>query len=161
MPHAASTEPAPDHRHAAACPLCTRAARCRDGSEPLLIATLETCHAVLGDNQGCPGWVVLLLKEHEEHVAALSLEHQLGIWRDVACVADAIRAHFGPVRLNYECLGNQVNHIHWHVIPRHSGDPEPRQAVWGWPAQVLRGSMDDASRTALARALGTRLRTGA
>jgi diadenosine tetraphosphate (Ap4A) HIT family hydrolase len=140
------------------CPLCVRAARCADGSDPFLIATLETSHAVLGDNQGCPGWVVLILRDHAEHVADLSLSRQLALWRDVAVVADALRKHFGPVRLNYECLGNQVNHIHWHIIPRHANDPEPRQAVWGWPAQVLRGDLNDASRAALTRQLSRLVR---
>jgi diadenosine tetraphosphate (Ap4A) HIT family hydrolase len=32
--------------------------------------------------------------------------------------------------MNYELLGNQVPHIHWHLIPRLADDPEPRWPVW-------------------------------
>jgi diadenosine tetraphosphate (Ap4A) HIT family hydrolase len=27
-------------------------------------------------------------------------------------------------------LGNQIAHIHWHLIPRPADDPAPREAVW-------------------------------
>src|SRR6266508_3364137 len=30
----------------------------------------------------------------------------------------------------YDLLGNQVPHVHWHVIPRLTDDPSPREAVW-------------------------------
>jgi diadenosine tetraphosphate (Ap4A) HIT family hydrolase len=32
--------------------------------------------------------------------------------------------------MNYELLGNQVPHIHWHVIPRLANDPAPLKPVW-------------------------------
>ena len=32
--------------------------------------------------------------------------------------------------MNYELLGNQIAHIHWHLIPRSADDPAPREAVW-------------------------------
>jgi len=32
--------------------------------------------------------------------------------------------------MNYELLGNQIAHIHWHLIPRRADDPAPRQPVW-------------------------------
>ena len=32
--------------------------------------------------------------------------------------------------MNYELLGNQIAHIHWHLIPRPADDPAPRQPVW-------------------------------
>jgi diadenosine tetraphosphate (Ap4A) HIT family hydrolase len=61
------------------------------------------------------------------------------------------------VRINYECLGNQVAHVHWHVIPRHASDPDPRNAVWGWSPPALRGAMSDTDRLELALALRLRL----
>jgi len=139
-----------------ACPLCDVVNRCRDGSHPGLIATLPECHVVLGDNQGCAGWCVLVLREHAEHLDELAGERQQAIFGEVSRVAGAIRRVFpasgaggGPPRINYECLGNQVHHIHWHVIPRHADDPDARNAVWGWPAERLRGAIDDAARAAL------------
>jgi diadenosine tetraphosphate (Ap4A) HIT family hydrolase len=111
---------------------------------------------LLGDNQGCPGWCVLLLKEHHEHLADLQLQRQLGIFAEVSRIAAAIRSVFptsgknsAPPRINYECLGNLVPHIHWHIIPRHADDPDPTKAVWTWPDSQLKGAMTQEERTTL------------
>lgn len=138
------------------CPLCDAAARARDGAHPSLIATLPETHIILGENQGPRGWCVLILRDHAEHLGALDPDRQSAIFRDVVAVAAAIRAVFptsgkggGPPRINYECLGNLVPHIHWHVIPRHADDPDPTKPVWGWPDAQLKGTMGDAERAAL------------
>lgn len=122
----------------------------------MLIAALPRTFVVLGANQGLPGWCVLILREHREHLAELPREEQLEVFDEVARVAAAIRAVFpnsgagaGPPRINYECLGNQVNHIHWHVIPRHASDPDPRNAVWGFPDETLKGTTSDSDKQAL------------
>ena len=122
----------------------------------MFIAELTEGIVLLGDNQGLPGWCVLVLKDHREHLAELDHDRQAQVWGDVARVAAAIRSVFpasgrggGPPRINYECLGNLVPHIHWHVIPRHADDPEPTKAVWVWPDERLRGSMTDAERAEL------------
>jgi diadenosine tetraphosphate (Ap4A) HIT family hydrolase len=32
--------------------------------------------------------------------------------------------------MNCELLGNQVPHLHWHLLPRRHDDPETLQAAW-------------------------------
>ncbi len=128
------------------CPLCQ--ANTAISANPSFIATLHSGHVVLGDNQGCRGWCVLILKDHREHMDDLPISAQSIIFEDVARIAAAIRSVFptsgkggGPPRINYECLGNLVPHIHWHIIPRHADDPEPTKAVWGWTEERLKGTM--------------------
>ena len=136
------------------CPLCESVSR--GPLDPSFLADLPETLAILSDNQGPRGWCILVLKSHAEHLAELDPDRQLRIFRDVAAVASAIRAVFptsgkggGPPRINYECLGNLVPHIHWHIIPRHADDPDPTKPVWGWPEAQLKGSMSDAERAAL------------
>lgn len=142
----------------ASCPLCDKVA------SPDRLVRLAECDVFLGDNQGCPGWCVLVLREHAEHMADLPEARQRAIFGEVALVAGAIRRVFpasgrggGPPRINYECLGNQVPHVHWHVIPRHADDPDPRNAVWAWDSATLRGSMTPDARAALSANLRTAL----
>lgn len=142
------------------CPLCEQVRRCRGEGDPSFIAALPHSFVVLGSNQGLRGWCVLILREHREHLAELPSEVQREVFGEVARVAAAIRAVFpssgidgGPPRINYECLGNQVNHVHWHVIPRHADDPDLRNAVWGIPAETLRGTMGEIERRALVEEL--------
>ena len=49
-------------------------------------------------------------------------------WRELLEVGRAIEATFEPIKLNYNLLGNEVPHLHAHVVPRYADDPRP-----GWP----------------------------
>ncbi len=158
------------------CPLCERckAIDAQDQAALIdLVATFTHCHAILSENQGTlagrgpnsetgsGGWVVLILRTHSEHLADLPIETQAEIFAEVARVANAIRTVFGPVRVNYECLGNVVPHIHWHVIPRDPTDPtdpDPRKPVWGWSEAQLKGTLTPALRLALRDRLRAALR---
>ncbi|MFT3683528.1 MAG: HIT family protein [Phycisphaerales bacterium] len=133
------------------CPLCQQIELAKSGKHPRVIADMRRTVAVLGDNQGLPGWCVLILKRHEEHLADLALDEQMALFREVAMVGNAVRAVCQASRVNYECLGNQVSHIHWHVIPRYGPDkdPDPGNAVWGFDPARLKGSMSDAEATDL------------
>lgn len=136
------------------CPLCEKSAV--GASDPSWIADGEQARLFLGDNQGCVGWCVLVLRRHVLHLDELSIGAQSSLFAEVARAARAIRAVFpasgpggGPPRINYECLGNQVGHVHWHVIPRHADDPDPRNAVWAWPGERLAGRLQEHERLGL------------
>lgn len=140
--------------------MCTLCRRLETTDDPFRIARLEWCDVILGDNQGCPGWCTLILRRHVEHLDELSVEVQAAVFAEVALVARGVRTCFptegeggGPVRINYECLGNVAAHVHWHVVPRHATDPTLRAVVWGWEPEALRGSMTHEERLALAARL--------
>ena len=50
--------------------------------------------------------------------------------REVLHVARALFAVFGPVKLNYDVLGNAAPHLHTHLVPRFADDPRP---CWPFP----------------------------
>lgn len=137
------------------CPLCQTAAACRSGEYPELIATLSESYLILAAEQGCEGWCVLILKDHAEHLDQLPADRAAGLHGDLLRAAGIVRRAFDPVppRLNYACLGNLVHHIHWHVIPRHASDPDPKSAVWSWPPERQRGSATPARRAELIQLL--------
>ncbi len=51
-------------------------------------------------------------------------------WRELLTVGAAIERVFGPVKMNYDILGNSVPHLHVHVVPRYADDPRPE---WPFP----------------------------
>lgn len=121
------------------CPACGRISaigqRASNWSH-LFIAELGETAVYLHEHQRYEGWCVLFLKDHADHLADLPIQRQTKIFAEVAAVAQAIRTALKPRRINYECLGNQLNHVHWHVIPRYATptDPDPTETVWVRPA---------------------------
>lgn len=139
------------------CYACDRIERIRGGGDEGFIAELSESFVVLDAQQFYRGWCVLHLKDHEEHLAQLPFERQSRLWDDVMRVADAISKVLKPNRLNYENLGNTLNHIHWHVIPRYANDPEPLSPVWNH-VKTVKDPTTPEERTALIAQLRSAIR---
>ena len=97
---------------------------------PLLIAELETARAYLHEDQFFPGYVLLVLRRHATELYELPARERAAHLEEVARVAQALARVFQPIKMNYELLGNQVPHIHWHLVPRLTTDPDLRQPIW-------------------------------
>ena len=97
---------------------------------PLLIAELETARAYLHEDQFFPGYVLLVLRRHATELYELAARERAAHLEEVSRVAQALARAFRPVKMNYELLGNQVPHIHWHLVPRLATDPDLRQPIW-------------------------------
>lgn len=67
------------------------------------------------------------------HVAEFS-DLEVGEWQHmmlaVHAVERAVRRVMQPVKINLASLGNQVPHLHWHVIPRFTNDGQFPFPVW-------------------------------
>jgi diadenosine tetraphosphate (Ap4A) HIT family hydrolase len=96
----------------------------------LFVAELPTSRVYLNEDQFFPGWVYLVFRRHATELYELTPEERAALIEDVSRVAQALAVVFQPVKMNYELLGNQVAHIHWHLVPRLAGDPDPRSPVW-------------------------------
>ena len=94
------------------------------------IAECSLTKAYLHDDQFFPGWTVLVLKRHATELFHLSREERSSLIEEVAGVAAVLAEEWRAVKINYELLGNQLPHIHWHLIPRLSQDPAPLEPVW-------------------------------
>jgi len=72
----------------------------------------------------------LVYKRHATELFHLSIEERAGMIEEVARVAAILAAEYRAIKINYELLGNQVPHIHWHLKPRLKDDPAPFDPVW-------------------------------
>jgi len=108
------------------CPACTG----KWPDEAQRIADCGTSIAYLHDDQFFAGWTFLVLKRHATELWQLDPAERAQLTEEITRVASAVATAFGAVKMNYELLGNQIAHIHWHLIPRRADDPAPRQPVW-------------------------------
>jgi len=86
--------------------------------------------ALLGAWQYYEGYCVLVARRHATELSQLSDGERRGYLDEMCLLARAIESAFRPHKLNYELLGNQVPHLHWHLFPRSAGDPDRLRPVW-------------------------------
>lgn len=94
------------------------------------IGTLGVSDAYLFEDQFFLGWTVLVLKDHRTELFQLTQGERGRLMEDVSRVGEALTQVFAVRKINSELLGNQVPHIHWHVVPRLLADPDPLKPVW-------------------------------
>lgn len=99
----------------------------------LRIAELSSCYVLLNRDQYFPGYVLVFSKEHVTELFHLAREDRQSVMEEVSRVAAALDRVFQPTKMNYELLGNMVPHLHWHLVPRYSGDPLWPRPIWSEP----------------------------
>ncbi|MDR4469286.1 MAG: HIT family protein [Nitrospira sp.] len=97
------------------------------------IADLGLSKAYLHDDQFFPGWTVVVLQRHATELFHLTPTERAQLIEEVSHVAKTLAEIYQAKKINYELLGNQLPHIHWHVIPRLANDPHPLDPVWRVP----------------------------
>lgn len=95
-----------------------------------LVWNFPNSFVLLGKWQFYQGYCIVVAKQHERELNALPSEIRHSYFDEMCLVAKAIEQVFQPLKLNYELLGNQVPHLHWHLFPRYQHDPETLMPVW-------------------------------
>src|SRR5947208_12899380 len=72
--------------------------------------------------------VVVWRGRHVAEPTELTEDEAARYWLEVMRAGHALEQHFKPVKLNYDTLGNELPHLHTHIVPRYADDPRP-----GWP----------------------------
>jgi diadenosine tetraphosphate (Ap4A) HIT family hydrolase len=101
------------------------------------LTDLGLSKAYLHDDQFFPGWTVVVFQRHATELFELAPTERFQLIEEVSHVAKVLSDIFNAKKMNYELLGNQLPHIHWHIIPRLVGDPAPLEPVWRVPHEPL------------------------
>lgn len=112
------------------CDVCTQISQIIAGAHPRFVAELPTGYVVMGPNQYCPGYCVLLCKEPATELSELEAHFRTEFLADMAFMAEVIGQVTQAHKLNYEALGNICHHLHWHVFPRQLTEAFPLEPVW-------------------------------
>ena len=95
----------------------------------------DFCRVVLADEPDYPGFCRVILARHAREMTDLDAAARERLMRVVFAVESALREVLAPDKVNLASLGNQVPHLHWHVIPRFRGDRHFPAPVWAAPAR--------------------------
>jgi diadenosine tetraphosphate (Ap4A) HIT family hydrolase len=109
------------------CPFCQRLAAPPDGEA---VWSFPHSVALLGTWQFYHGYCVLVARAHATELSRLTDAVRRAFLDEMCLLAKAIEAAVRPHKLNYELLGNQVPHLHWHLFPRSRGDADALRPVW-------------------------------
>jgi diadenosine tetraphosphate (Ap4A) HIT family hydrolase len=90
----------------------------------------DTLRVVLADEHDYPGFCRVIWNAHVAEFSDLAAGERDRVMRVVYAVERAMRRVMQPVKVNLASLGNQVPHVHWHVIPRFSNDAHFPLPIW-------------------------------
>lgn len=112
---------------AAACPLCAP-----PGDE--LLWQNAYFRIIRVDGTPHPGYTRVIWQDHIAEMTQLTAPERDGLMDIVYLVEQAQRQILQPDKINLAALGNQVPHLHWHVIPRWRNDSHFPDPIWSAPA---------------------------
>lgn len=120
---------------AADCPLCTQ-----EGGEVLWRDDL--CRVVWVEDPDYPGFCRVILNAHVREMTDLAEDQRQRLMAVVFALEAAVREVLQPDKVNLASLGNQVPHLHWHVIPRFEDDRHFPDPIWAVPRRRWRPRAD-------------------
>jgi diadenosine tetraphosphate (Ap4A) HIT family hydrolase len=114
----------------AACPFCRKLADLEQLPAHEVVWRFPQSVALLGTWQFYHGYCLLISRQHATELSGLDDAARRAYLDEMCLLARAVETACRPAKLNYELLGNQVPHLHWHLFPRYADDPDARRPVW-------------------------------
>jgi diadenosine tetraphosphate (Ap4A) HIT family hydrolase len=130
------------------CPLCAPEHETRLWND-------HECRVILVQDAHYGGFCRVIWQAHIKEMSDLSTAQQQHFMAVVLAVEEVLRAVLRPDKINLASLGNQVPHLHWHVIARFTDDTHFPDPVWAVARRA--GQRHAADPALLAQQLRTRL----
>lgn len=108
------------------CPLCdTRSER--------ILWQDPDCRVIRVDDPDYPGFCRVIWNAHVAEMTDLPPAARDRLMQVVFATEQVLRDLLQPHKINLASLGNQVPHLHWHVIAREPADRHFPQPIWAPP----------------------------
>jgi diadenosine tetraphosphate (Ap4A) HIT family hydrolase len=113
----------------------SRCALC-DGDGDAVLWRDDLCRVVRAAVDGYPGFLRVVLGRHAVEMTDLASGERDRLMNVVFATERALRELYRPDKMNLASFGNQVPHVHWHVIARFRDDPHFPEPAWGAPQRA-------------------------
>lgn len=131
------------------CPLCTP-----ENETPLWRDSV--CRIILVPDAHYGGFCRVVWQAHVKEMSDLNIAQRQHFMAVVFGVEEVLRDTLQPAKINLASLGNQVPHLHWHVIPRFTDDAHFPDPIWSTARRA--GQVRKVDPAALTRRLGELLK---
>ncbi len=111
------------------CKYCEKSADLYRIAVPVI--EFETSVLYLMRNQAYPGRCILVLREHKSELSELDGETLTVFAAELARAAGVLKKQFGADKINYAVYGDEVPHLHFHLVPKRRGGMS-----WGKPFEL-------------------------
>ena len=127
-----------ERRRGTGCPMCAEGRPEDNGFGPRIYQSQQSDAYLQRADVGQNGYTIVIWRgRHVADPTELSPGEASAYFADVLRVGRALEAHYRPIKMNFEMLGNSLPHLHTHVIPRYLDDGSP-----GHPALFMRGDAE-------------------
>ena len=103
-----------------------------------LVKKLRVSTLFILRDQSFKGRCVLMFEEHRKEIDDISTDKQLLFIQDLSDAVSAIRSVFHPDKVNYAIFGDEVPHLHIHLVPKYKDGPLWGQAFCAQAVEPLR-----------------------
>ncbi len=111
------------------CSLCEKIKNRR--SDPSYLGTICECHVFRSPfGERWPGSLMLVYERHREELSDIVSNGIPAPQNALLLAEQGIRKVINPNRMNVVKFGNVCPHLHWHLIPRFSGELQPQKTPW-------------------------------
>ena len=104
-------------------------ALCQDDGGVLLVRRPQL-RVVRVEDTDYPVYLRVIWNAHVTEMSDLNEPERARLLAAVNVVERALRETLRPDKVNLASLGNQVPHLHWHIIPRFADDAHFPQPIW-------------------------------
>jgi diadenosine tetraphosphate (Ap4A) HIT family hydrolase len=102
---------------------------CKEEGGSLIWSGVD-CRIVQVSDPELPGFCRVIWHQHVAEMSELNQSQRDLLMRVVVGVEEVIASTMKPAKINLASLGNQVPHLHWHIIPRYEDDPYFPDSIW-------------------------------
>lgn len=90
----------------------------------------ERLRVIAVDDSGLPGFCRVIWQAHVGEMTDLDQSDRDHLMHAVFAVERSLRQCLDPDKINLASLGNQVPHLHWHIVPRWRDDSYFPDSIW-------------------------------
>lgn len=98
-----------------------------------VVFSCDALRIICADEIGFPAFYRVVWNRHVAEFSDLSEAERAVCMHAVVVVEQVLRSELQPDKINLAALGNQVPHLHWHVVARFAWDSHFPAPVWSTP----------------------------